>query len=68
MTASGVEQAPVVSLEAVETLGIRVNQVKVACLDLPEQSRVIGLLGLSFLRETIVSINFKEGLLDLMRP
>lgn len=68
VTASGVERAPVVTLEAMEVLGVRIARVKVACLDFPRASRIAGLLGLSFLKETNLRINFKVGDLELEDP
>lgn len=68
VTVSGTEGAPLITLEAVEVLGLRVPDVKVACHDLPHGSRVAGLLGLSFLREADLLIRFKDGELQLVDP
>jgi clan AA aspartic protease (TIGR02281 family) len=68
VTASGIEQAPLVTVDAVEVLGVRVNGVKVACLNLPAESQVEGLLGLSFLKGTRLTLNFKDGILELEAP
>jgi clan AA aspartic protease (TIGR02281 family) len=68
VTASGTERVPLITLGAVEALGVRVTDVKVACHDLPPTSRVQGLLGLSFLREANLFVRFKDGELELQDP
>ncbi len=68
VTASAVERAPLITLEAIEVLGVRVADVKVACHDLPPDTRIAGLLGLSFLKETNLRISFKEDILELDDP
>ena len=67
-TVSSMERAPVITLEAVEVLGVRAERVKTICHDLPSGARVAGLLGLSFLKETNLYVRFKEGLLELIDP
>ena len=67
MTGSGVEAAPMFSVEALEVLGIRVKGVAVLCHDLPQRSLVDGLLGLSFLRHCRLSIDFQCGILQLAK-
>ena len=63
MTGSGVELAPVVVVDAMEVLGVRLNHVPVLCHDLPQGSLVDGLLGLSFLRHCRLAVDFQRGLL-----
>ena len=65
MTGSGMEAAPIFTVDAVEVLGVRVSRVPVICYDLPQRSFVDGLLGLSFLRHCSLSIDFRRGILDL---
>lgn len=65
MTGSGMEAAPVLTVDAIEILGIRVKQVPVLCHDLPQRSLVDGLLGLSFLKHCRLFIDFREGVLSL---
>lgn len=65
-TATAVIYAPVITLKAVATLGIVINDVKVVCHNLPDTSRVDGLLGLSYLRNFKVEIDFKKGILTLV--
>ena len=67
MTGSGMEVAPILTVPAMELLGVRVANVSVLCHDLPQRSLVDGLLGLSFLRHCQLSINFRRGILELTR-
>jgi clan AA aspartic protease (TIGR02281 family) len=65
MTGSGMEAAPLLTVHAIEVLGVRVARVPVLCHDLPQRSLVDGLLGLSFLRHCRLSVDFQRGLLEL---
>jgi predicted aspartyl protease len=47
-TGSGVEYCPKLTLQGVEALGKRVNNLEALCHTLPPTSRVDGLLGLNF--------------------
>ena len=67
MTGSGMEVAPILTVPAMELLGVRAAHVSVLCHDLPQRSLVDGLLGLSFLRHCQLSINFRRGILELTR-
>ena len=48
MTGSGMEAAPMMTVPAMELMGVRVTAVPALCHDLPQRSLVDGLLGLSF--------------------
>lgn len=65
ITASGVESAPIIILKKVSSLGKEATDVKAIVHDLPVRSYVDGLLGLSFLKNFNLHINFKEGYLEL---
>lgn len=65
VTASGVERAPLVTLKSVSLGGEEVEGVQALVHDLPPRSYVDGLLGLSFLRKFKISLDFKEGILEL---
>ena len=65
ITASGVEKAPLIVVDRVSVLGKEARDVECVVHDLPEQSRVDGLLGLSFLRKFKICIDFKNGLLEI---
>ncbi len=65
ITASGVKRAPLITLESVKVLGKEARGVKAIVHDLPAKSYVDGLLGLSFLRNFNIHLNFKEGILEI---
>lgn len=65
VTASGVEKVPLINLESVSVLGKKAKNVKTIVHDLPQESYVDGLLGLSFLRNFRVCLDFKEGVLEI---
>ncbi|TXT23567.1 MAG: Peptidase A2A [Rhodocyclaceae bacterium] len=65
MTGSGMEAAPVLTVDAVEVLGVQISRVPVLCHDLPQRSLVDGLLGLSFLKHCRISVDFKSGILSI---
>ncbi|MDO8657082.1 MAG: retropepsin-like aspartic protease [Nanoarchaeota archaeon] len=65
ITASGTEIVPVVILPAVSVLGCKAKEVRALVHDLPSKSYVDGLLGLSFLRNFNVKLQFKEGFLEI---
>ena len=67
MTGSGMEAAPILTVDAVEVLGVQINHVPVLCHDLPQRSLVDGLLGLSFLRHCRLAVDFKQGFLELTK-
>ena len=66
ITASGVESVPVITLKQVTALDKPVYNIKAIVHDLPQKSYVDGLLGLSYLRNFNLNINFKEGYLELV--
>ena len=65
MTGSGMEVAPIIMVPAMELMDVCVTDVPVLCHDLPQRSLVDGLLGLSFLKHCRLSIDFKQGILQL---
>ena len=67
MTGSGMEVAPIITVPAMELMGVRVTDVAVLCHDLPQRSLVDGLLGLSFLKHCRLAIDFRRGILDLAK-
>jgi len=66
VTASGVERAPLITLESVSLGGEEVERVQALIHDLPPRSYIDGLLGLSFLRNFRLNLDFKEGILELV--
>lgn len=66
ITASGVENVPLVELGSMSVVDAGVKNIKVIVHDLPSRSYVDGLLGLNFLRNFNVHLNFKEGILEII--
>ena len=64
-TASGTEKAPLITVSCVSVLGKEARDVPCVVHDLPETSRVDGLLGLSFLRDFEIRLDFRNGTLEI---
>lgn len=64
-TASGIEKVPLINVDSFAVSTAKVSNLKVAVHDLPEKSRVDGLLGLNFLRSFHLSLDFHEGIIEL---
>lgn len=64
-TGSGIEYCPKLNLLGVEALGKSVSSLEALCHTLPPTSRVDGLLGLNFLRQFNVGLNFKQGYITI---
>ena len=65
VTGSGIEIVPVVSLNSIKALGKTIKNIEVACYNLPEEGFVDGLLGLDFLKNFKLKINFEKGIIWL---
>lgn len=65
-TASKVEQVPLTSILKVTTLAQTARNVPCLVKDLPSESGVDGLLGLSFLRHFTLTLDFVHGKLSLL--
>ncbi len=65
ITASGIEKAPLLNVDTVRFIDKTADNVDVLIHDLPPKSYVDGLLGLSFLRNFNLHLNFREGYLEL---
>ncbi len=68
ITASSVEEAPLIVVRAIKALGMEARNVDVVCHDLPLGSRVEGLLGLSFLKNFNMNLYFKQRGIELIDP
>jgi clan AA aspartic protease (TIGR02281 family) len=68
ITVSGVEQAPLITLDTVSVLGEQARNVEVVVHDLPPRSFVDGLLGLSFLKHFRLTISLQEEFIELVTP
>ena len=64
-TASGTEQAPLVTLKSVKAFGKEKKKIKAMVHDLPPTAYVDGLLGLSFMKNFKWEINFHKGIIKL---
>jgi len=64
-TANGQIHVPILSVESMLVLGKHVKNCEVLIHDLPETSRVDGLIGLSFLKNYKIMIDFQKGVLEL---
>lgn len=64
-TASGVEFVSRLSVHKLEALGQSRTHFAVLCHTLPPSASVDGVLGLNFLREHRLVIDFRTGLIDL---
>jgi predicted aspartyl protease len=65
MTGSGVEYAPRTTVRSATAIGQKVANLEVLCHDIPPESGVDGLLGLSFLKYFKLTIRFRKGIIDL---
>ena len=65
ITASGIEYVPIVVVPKIDLLGFRLKNTEVACLNLPPQSAVSGLLGLNILRNFDIALKFRQKLLEI---
>jgi len=65
ITASGIEFAPKLKVRKITSLGVEAKGVEVICHDLPPETRVDGLLGLSFLKNFNIHLQFKRGIIEI---
>lgn len=65
ITGSGIEYAPKVMAYQLSALGESLNTVELVCHDLPPESKVDGVLGLSFLSKFDLTISYQTGTLTL---
>lgn len=64
-TASGIERAPLITIDSIGVLGKEARNVECIVHDLPVASRVDGLLGLSFLKKFKICMDFREGVMEI---
>jgi len=65
ITANGVIEAPLITVESIHIADLRAESVDVICHDIPEIIGIEGLLGLSFLKHFRTLIDYTTGLLEL---
>ena len=61
ITGSGVEYASVITVQKLTAIGESIANIEILCHDLPEDSKVDGLLGLNFLRHFDIDISFSKA-------
>ena len=64
-TGSGELSVPMLSVAKIEALGRTALNMRVLCHTLPSRADIDGVLGLDFLRDTRLVIDFRAGLLTL---
>ena len=64
-TASGLIHAPLVRIKSLNVLGEVVENIEILCHNIPNVSRIEGLLGLNYLKHFKLTIDFKKGILEL---
>lgn len=64
-TANGQIHVPMIIVESMMVLGKKAENCEMLIHDLPETSRVDGLIGLNFLKHCKLSIDFIKGILEL---
>ena len=67
ITASGVEYVPVIVIPKIKLLGFMLRNIEAACLNLPPQSLVSGLLGLNILSKFDLRLSFPKKFLELSK-
>lgn len=65
VTANGVIEVPLITVERIQVAELRAKAVDVVCLDIPEIAGIEGLLGLSFLRHFRTLIDYTTGVLEI---
>jgi predicted aspartyl protease len=64
-TGSGLISVPKVRIEKLTALGKEKSDFLVIAHDLPPTASVDGVLGLDFLREKVLTVDFKKGFIEL---
>jgi clan AA aspartic protease (TIGR02281 family) len=65
ITASGTEIVPVINIDEMTVADGNARNVEAICHDMPHESSIQGLIGLSFLRNFRLLIDFKGGYLEM---
>ena len=64
-TGSGVEYVPEITIASIQALGHEYRNFPVLCHTLPPSATVDGVLGLDFLRDKRLILDFRAGLITL---
>ena len=65
VTSRGTKLVPVVTLDKMVVLDKAVENIQVICHDIPQAARVDGIIGLNFIRNFKLFIDFDKGILEL---
>lgn len=65
VTANGIIEAPLITVKSIQVADLRAEAVDVVCHDIPEIAGIEGLLGLSFLQNFSLLIDFNSGILEI---
>ncbi len=65
VTANGVIEAPLITVEGVNVANLRAKAIDVICHDIPEIAGIEGLLDLSFLKNFRTLIDYATGILEI---
>ncbi len=65
ITANGVIEAPLITVESIELVELRAESVDVICHDIPEITGIEGLLGLSFLKHFRTVVDYPAGIIEI---
>lgn len=65
ISVGGRKSVPVVVVPMVRFLGFEIKNVEMACLSLPHQSTVSGLLGLNILKHFDLFLKFRKKILEI---
>ena len=65
VTANGVIETPLITVESIEWVELRVESIDVICHDIPEIAGIEGLLGLNFLKHFRTVVDYPAGILEI---
>jgi len=65
VTATGIIEAPLITVRSIQIADLRAEGVDVICHDIPEITGIEGLLGLSFLKKFRTLVDYTTGVLEI---
>ena len=65
ITTNGVIEVPLITVQSIHITSLGTESVEVICHDIPEITRIEGLLGLSFLKHFRTLIDYTTGVLEI---
>ncbi len=68
ITANGIVHAPLIVAPRVRVGDVLVENVEIVCHDIPQILPLAGLLGMSYLQQTIFTFDFKDGFFEMIDP